>query len=154
MAWAKIKAVYPKKTKEMIASSSAEMLVRDQSVRNILGSTRTIDETDPLRFYKRLQRFIDSEEKTTSTEDKGPREMEFWPLIRVVKLYVKSPTLRSGVVLVDLPGVHDSNSARAAVADRYMQRKASPYDKLYHANSVQRTRMHWALDCCTNHTCS
>ena len=47
--------------------------------------------------------------------------MEFWPLIRVVRLYVKAEALRSGVVLCDLPGVQDSNQARAAVAENYMK---------------------------------
>lgn len=47
--------------------------------------------------------------------------MEFWPLIRVVRIYVKSPALATGAVIVDLPGVHDSNAARAAVAEGYMK---------------------------------
>ena len=51
--------------------------------------------------------------------------MEYWPLIEVVKIYVKSPVLESGAVLVDLPGVHDSNPARAAVARKYMRKCTS-----------------------------
>jgi hypothetical protein len=53
--------------------------------------------------------------------EKKPREMEFWPLIRVVRLYVKAAALATGAVIVDLPGVHDSNQARAAVAQNYMK---------------------------------
>lgn len=34
--------------------------------------------------------------------------MEFWPLIRVVRIYVKSPALATGAVIADLPGVHDA----------------------------------------------
>ena len=47
--------------------------------------------------------------------------MEFWPLIRVVRIYVKSRALATGAVIVDLPGVHDANAARAAVAEGYMK---------------------------------
>jgi hypothetical protein len=47
--------------------------------------------------------------------------MEFWPLIKVVKIYVKAPALSIGAVIVDLPGLHDSNAARAAVAQGYMK---------------------------------
>jgi hypothetical protein len=47
--------------------------------------------------------------------------MEYWPLIKVVKIYTRSPALSTGAVIVDLPGVHDSNAARAAVAQGYMK---------------------------------
>jgi hypothetical protein len=47
--------------------------------------------------------------------------MEFWPLIKVVRIYTKAECLSTGAVIVDLPGVHDSNAARAAVAQGYMK---------------------------------
>lgn len=47
--------------------------------------------------------------------------MEFWPLIKVVKIYTKAAALSTGAIIVDLPGVHDSNAARAAVAQNYMK---------------------------------
>ncbi|RMZ67743.1 tat pathway signal sequence [Pyrenophora seminiperda CCB06] len=45
----------------------------------------------------------------------------YWPLIKVVRIYTKSPALSTGAVIVDLPGVHDSNAARAAVAQGYLK---------------------------------
>ncbi|KAL8795726.1 MAG: hypothetical protein Q9195_001777 [Heterodermia aff. obscurata] len=128
IAFAKIKAVYPRKTKEEIAGSSIPKLL--QEVAHILGTTRDIKETNSATFYKRLQTFVDSKEKTTGIKekkDKGrpknkdKKEMEFWPLIRVVRIKVKSPALATGAVIVDLPGVHDANAARAAVAEGYMK---------------------------------
>ena len=88
IAYAKIKAVYPKKTKEDIAKTSIESLL--QEVAHILGNSKKIEETDSLRFYKRLQHFVDSKEKSTGDKEKDnkkkdKREMEFWPLIRVVR---------------------------------------------------------------------
>lgn len=68
---------------------------------------------------------MDSKEKSTgkkSKDDKQPRnQFEMWPLIKVVKIYTKAAALSTGAVVVDLPGVHDSNAARAAVAERYMK---------------------------------
>lgn len=123
IAYAKIKAVYPRKTKEDIANTTIATMLREVS--HILGSDRNIKETDPLLFYKRLQSFVDSKEKSTGKDDKDKkkerREMEFWPLIRVVRIYVKSRALATGAVIVDLPGVHDANAARAAVAEGYMK---------------------------------
>lgn len=140
IAYAKIKAVYPKKKKEDIARSSIPDLLKEVS--HVLGSSRDFEETDSLRFYQRLQHFVDSKEKSAGGKDKESRKeqktMELWPLIRVVKydgslnsvisrakifhrIYVKSPALSTGAVIVDLPGVHDSNAARAAVAENYMK---------------------------------
>ena len=122
LAYAKIKAVYPHKTKEDIANSSVQTMLREVS--HILGKTRGVEESDSLLFYKKLQSFVDSKEKITGKEKdkkKDRKEMEFWPLIRVVRIYVKSRALATGAVIVDLPGVHDANAARAAVAEGYMK---------------------------------
>ena len=87
IAYAKIKAVYPRKTKEDIANSSIATMLREVS--HVLGSSRSIKETDSLLFYKRLQHFVDSKEKSTSNKDqdkkKERKDIEFWPLIRVVR---------------------------------------------------------------------
>lgn len=95
------------------------------NVSRVLGTSKSISNSDSLKFYKDLQRYVDSKEKSTGAKgkdkEKKPREMEYWPLIRVVRLQVKAEALRSGVVLCDLPGVHDSNQARAAVAENYMK---------------------------------
>lgn len=45
--------------------------------------------------------------------------MEYWPLIEVVRIFCKAPVLDTGAVLVDLPGIQDSNAARAAISDKY-----------------------------------
>lgn len=123
IAYAKIKAVYPRKTKEDIANTTIATMLREVS--HVLGNSRNIKETDSLLFYKKLQSFVDSKEKATGKDDKDKkkerREMEFWPLIRVVRIYVKSRALATGAVIVDLPGVHDANAARAAVAEGYMK---------------------------------
>ncbi|KAL8800856.1 MAG: hypothetical protein Q9182_004876 [Xanthomendoza sp. 2 TL-2023] len=122
VAYAKIKAVYPQKTKDDISRSSIDRMLHEVS--HILGTRRNIKETDSLRFYKSLQSYVDSKEKSTGKDKDGKkqkREREFWPLIRVVRLYVKSPALATGAVIVDLPGVHDANAARAAVAEGYMK---------------------------------
>jgi len=38
------------------------------------------------------------------------------------RAYLQCKALSGGVVLVDLPGVHDANAARAAIADSYIQK--------------------------------
>ena len=89
IAYAKIKAVYPKKTKEDVSNSNITKMLQDVS--HLLGDTRKIKESDSLMFYKRLQYFVDSKEKVTGKKDKDkknePKEMESWPLIKVVRIF-------------------------------------------------------------------
>jgi hypothetical protein len=44
-----------------------------------------------------------------------------WPLIRKVVMHGPWPILATGAQLVDLPGVRDSNKARATVAEAYLK---------------------------------
>ncbi len=87
IAYAKIKAVYPQKSKETMANTSIEKLL--QEVSHVLGTSKNIEDTDSLRFYQRLQHYVDSKEKSTGDKEKDKkkerREMEYWPLIRVVR---------------------------------------------------------------------
>ncbi|EED18160.1 conserved hypothetical protein [Talaromyces stipitatus ATCC 10500] len=121
VAYAKIKAVYPKYTHEMLQKTTAEKLLKHPAVQDVLGGKRAIAESNPAEFYKHLQSYVDSKEKTTSAHEKNKSTIEYWPLIKVVRIYVKAAALSTGAVIVDLPGVHDSNAARARVAEGYMK---------------------------------
>ncbi|KAK2786573.1 hypothetical protein FQN52_007747 [Onygenales sp. PD_12] len=140
IAIAKVEAVYPG-VKDIMASSIEELMKHD-NVRNLLGKTTEFTEDDPSRFHTGLQEYVDSKNKARRKNTKGkggnsekdhreklslgskteePR-MEFWPLVRVVRLYTKAPALATGAVIVDLPGLQDSNAARGAVAARYIEK--------------------------------
>ncbi|KAL8795596.1 MAG: hypothetical protein Q9182_007517 [Xanthomendoza sp. 2 TL-2023] len=121
VAYAKIKAVYPNKTKDDISCASTDGMLQELS--HILGTHRNIEATDSCKFQKSLQSYIDSQEMSTEDKDstKQKHERELWPLIRVVRLYVKSPTLATGAVIVDLPGVYVANAVRSVVADGYIK---------------------------------
>ncbi|ORY18048.1 hypothetical protein BCR34DRAFT_474147 [Clohesyomyces aquaticus] len=126
VAWAKFHAVYPKVAKDMLGDCGVSGLMTEKSVQNVLGTTLKINKANPEPFYRELQKYVDSKEKSTGKDkDKENRKlihsMEYWPLIKVVKIYVRAPALSTGAVIVDLPGVHDSNQARAAVAAGYMK---------------------------------
>ncbi|KAK5950264.1 hypothetical protein OHC33_008733 [Knufia fluminis] len=126
IAWSKLKAVYPHMTKEDLARASVDQLIQHKNAR-VLGTVRDLDSKEAPSFYEQLQRFVDSKEESRritgrpANEQKAVQQVEYWPLIKVVRIYVRAPALQSGAVIVDLPGVHDSNQARAAVAQRYMK---------------------------------
>jgi hypothetical protein len=126
IAWAKFHSVYPNITRDSLGDCTVESLMSERSVLAALGTTKRINTQYPNSFYQQLQRYVDSKEKVTKKskdKDKPKKtfDMEYWPLIKVVRLYVKAPALSTGAVIVDLPGVHDSNAARAAVAQGYMK---------------------------------
>lgn len=115
VAYARIKAVYPKMTREMIAAAKPEALADAVAVRAVLGTVKKLRATSAASLHRQLQNYVDSKEKNTE------RHMEYWPLIKVVRIYTKAAALATGACLVDLPGVQDSNAARAAVAANYMK---------------------------------
>ncbi|KAI0103234.1 hypothetical protein GGR51DRAFT_525139 [Nemania sp. FL0031] len=124
IAYAKVKAVYPQKTREMLATAKPEDLAREPAVRAILGTTKKLQETEAKKLYHRMQHYVDSKEKDTGPVDHKKKvdvAMEYWPLIKVVRIFTKAHALSTGAVIVDLPGVQDSNAARAAVAANYMK---------------------------------
>lgn len=59
------------------------------------------------------------------TGSSGSDGRQKWPLVKRVVLKGPWPALRSGACVVDLPGVHDSNIARAKVAANYLPRCTS-----------------------------
>ncbi|KAH9904586.1 hypothetical protein F4778DRAFT_69364 [Xylariomycetidae sp. FL2044] len=122
IAYAKLKAVYPQKTRDMLAQASPESFADEPAVRTILGSVKKIEDRSAAAIYSRLQHYVDSKEKLGGTVDHRKKKgvsMEYWPLIKVVRIYTKADALSTGAVIVDLPGVQDSNAARSAVAMNY-----------------------------------
>lgn len=120
IAYAKIKSVYPSKSNRMIAESSPESLANEPAVSGVLGSVKKLSSSTAEELYHGMQRYVDSKEKENYRKKKDVA-MEYWPLIKVVRIYTKADALSTGAIIVDLPGVQDSNAARAAVAQQYMK---------------------------------
>ncbi|KAB8215397.1 hypothetical protein BDV33DRAFT_208397 [Aspergillus novoparasiticus] len=158
----KIKAVYPSLEVENITNTSVEKLLEDPNVLSLLGSTLIFEENNPRVFSRQLKSYIDSKGKRRGSKNASQRgsEIGLWPLIRVVRIYVKAKALSTGVVLVDLPGVFDSNAARVAVAEDYMKRCSAHWvvspinravdDKVAHDLLGQNFKMQMHMDCAFN----
>ncbi|PMD51050.1 uncharacterized protein K444DRAFT_543887 [Hyaloscypha bicolor E] len=48
------------------------------------------------------------------------QEPAIWPYVRKIKVFLKTPALSKGLVLVDFPGLRDLNSARQNITERYL----------------------------------
>lgn len=126
----KIKHVYKDiKTVEKLKSSKIDALLGHNLVRDILGSTKVLKMSNKANFTRALLEHIDSGDTSHSTT--------FWPLVKLVKVFVKAQMLEHGLVLVvsepypriyhllsafqDLPGIGDVSLARSSVAERYQK---------------------------------
>ena len=122
----KIRALYPGMEPEDVLRTSVEDLLNDDPVTQLLGTSVVIEEDDPKVFSKTMVSYLDSKGKRKLRDSLPVGELEqnhgLWPLIRVVRVYTKSEALSTGAILVDLPGVFDSNAARVAVAEESMKR--------------------------------
>lgn len=115
VAYAKVKAVYPELTHEMLVKSRPMQLARVEAVANVLGTKKEFGCTSASELHSLLSGYLDSKEK--GAKAKG---MAFWPIVRVVRIFTRADALSTNVCLVDLPGTLDSNAARSAVANKYM----------------------------------
>ncbi|XP_006822032.2 uncharacterized protein LOC102804676 [Saccoglossus kowalevskii] len=112
IAYSKVKAVYGKIAKY-------KELSKMKDVTNKLGTTEYISCLRPREFRRQIDRYIDSNDNDTKASRSGG---QFWPIVKQVK--VKIPhcdVCSSGAVLVDLPGIRDSNAARDNIAKEYLK---------------------------------
>ncbi|QSS64668.1 hypothetical protein I7I51_01738 [Histoplasma capsulatum] len=111
IARAKTTAVYPD-TPDILKSSIKELYKTKTRGKGMKGKSKTGGQ-------KGCNGGLRNAKESVGTS------MEFWPLIRIVRLYVKAPVLATGAAIVDLPGMQDANAARAAVASRYIEQCSS-----------------------------
>lgn len=112
----KIKWLYPDiQSVEDLDSTTAEELLDEPHVQKMLDSKKYVHATTESAFADNIKQYIES-----SKPKKGDKVViSLWPLVKVVRIYVKADILKSGIILVDLPGSHDTSAARVAVADNY-----------------------------------
>jgi hypothetical protein len=110
----KIRAVWGLDEEAVEGMRAQDLLQSNQHVLQLLGTTHTIFSEDAGRFAEQVKPYLDSSETVQG--------FKAWPLITEVRLYVKAPFLKHGVVLVDLPGLSDSVESRARVAEKFTQK--------------------------------
>ncbi|XP_042319361.1 nuclear GTPase SLIP-GC [Sceloporus undulatus] len=110
-AYCRVKAVYGR-------IEELEKLEQMQEVTQYLGTVKHLSAETATVFRSSIEKFIDSRTDNLR-EMKGG---EFWPIVKCVKIRVaNSEVLKTGAVLVDLPGTRDSNAARDEAAKEYLK---------------------------------
>jgi hypothetical protein len=107
----KIMAAYPKLKVSALCRMTPEEIFESQDISKILGKQKTLYSSDPKEFNKIIATYVDNTAKGAKSG-----AYYLWPLVSRVKIYCKSPVLKYGLVLVDLPGVGDTNKARCSLA--------------------------------------
>ncbi|XP_061468278.1 nuclear GTPase SLIP-GC [Rhineura floridana] len=110
-AYSRVKAVYGR-------VDELGKLEDMQEVTQHLGTVKHICAETATDFRTNIEKFIDSQTDSLR-EMKGG---EFWPIVKCVRIRVaKAEVLKTGAVLVDLPGIRDSNAARDGAAKEYLK---------------------------------
>eukprot|EP00040_Diaphanoeca_grandis_P035195 m.220660 g.220660 ORF g.220660 m.220660 type:complete len:926 (+) comp33324_c1_seq1:67-2844(+) len=100
--------------KPLMMKDLYKKLLAKKSVMDMLGKKINVEANDALTFRKKLEGFMDSANIVAGGQ--------LWPLVKEVKISSKKWTiLKTGCVLVDAPGVNDSNSSRDAVVRQYLK---------------------------------
>ncbi len=69
--------------------------------------SHVFESTDEKQFRETIKLFLDSDHS-------------YWPIVKRVRVRGPFPPLREGIVLVDLPGLNDPNSAREAATRKHL----------------------------------
>jgi len=118
----KILAIWGKTIHDLDGISTDNLLRADDPAMDFIRlKKQTIYGHDISDFSEKIQRYLDSSqsEMEVARPEGWAQKMSLWPLIKMVKLYVKADILKSGIVLVDLPGLSDVVGARAQLAKEY-----------------------------------
>jgi GTPase SAR1 family protein len=119
VAAAKIRTVYPDFDIDDLTAESTAGLMNDITVSELLVKKDVIEMATNKgeKFAEKIRKYIDSTPRLGARRHKAAH----WPLVKVLRIFTKSPVLRTGLVLADLPGSGDSNAARVMVAQSYME---------------------------------
>ncbi|KAI1429250.1 hypothetical protein F5Y12DRAFT_727371 [Xylaria sp. FL1777] len=110
---------------QAIGITDFKKLAGHSTVGTLLSTTKEIHRRTASELYDAIQIYVDSKKPSSTPfgeETNGGWRMELWPLVKVVRIYTKADVLSTGAVIVDLPGVQDSNAAREAVAGKYIEK--------------------------------
>ncbi|KAK0743019.1 hypothetical protein B0T18DRAFT_467953 [Schizothecium vesticola] len=118
----KILAIWGRTIYDLDGMSTDDLLRADDPAMDFIRlQKQTFYGHDMSDFSEKIQRYLDSSQSEMEVaRRKGwAQKMSLWPLIKMVKLYVKADILKSSIVLVDLPGLSDVVGARAQLAEEY-----------------------------------
>ncbi|KAH9214053.1 hypothetical protein DL95DRAFT_504805 [Leptodontidium sp. 2 PMI_412] len=119
-AFQKLKCVYPHvKSIPDLKAYKIKDLLEHPNVKDVLGKSKNIMDESREDFAAQIKPYIDS--STSKEVGSSGKAFAHWPLVKLVRLHVKSRILKDGIVLVDLPGSMDTNAARGAIADNYQK---------------------------------
>ena len=123
IAWAKINAVYPERSIEAIVLRDVDELIVEIS--HSLSRIHKYQEKTASGLHTVLTQYVasnaSSSRKNLGNMSSLTKTVAFWPLVREVRIWLKTPVLENGATIVDLPGVRDANSARGRVAAEYLR---------------------------------
>ncbi|KAK3603899.1 hypothetical protein CHS0354_042909 [Potamilus streckersoni] len=107
VSYCKVKAVYGKIDK-------FEVLAGINKVTSHLGQKHNVKCKQAHKFRIEVERYIETQEPQSGGQ--------FWPIVKRVQLRLPNcDVCKTGAVLVDLPGVRDSNAARDKIARDYLK---------------------------------
>jgi len=112
----KIKWLYPSlKNPDDLNKTSAKQLLSKPHVLKMLDSKKGLCAKTEAAFARDIKKYIES----TAPKEGDDVSVSLWPLVKVVRIFVKAEILKPGIILVDLPGSGDTSAARVAVAENY-----------------------------------
>jgi hypothetical protein len=91
-------------------------------VKLLLGRSKAVQASSDIAFRDLISPFLEAPKKQPKANGVLSRvQIALWPLVREIHIFCDAPVLRSGAVLIDLPGVSDNNAARDLTARKNLE---------------------------------
>ena len=125
------------KKKALLASQTFEAIFKEKipkhpTLLSSMGFDRSVDmmsdwASEVLPRFEGEESFSTIEQcssrlrELSSDSDESSTEQPRWPFIRKLRVHLNAYILSQGLIIADLPGLRDSNSARKAITERYVR---------------------------------
>ncbi|KAJ5703946.1 hypothetical protein N7493_011084 [Penicillium malachiteum] len=97
------------------------------------GGAQALDYSATANDVWECQKLLDLLTADLQVNDHPP----LWPFVKITRVYLRSPVLRTGLVLADLPRLRDMNFARFRATERYLKYKC---DEVFIVADISRVR--------------
>lgn len=96
-----------------------------ENVKHLLSRTEepittVIQKSNIKEFSKAVEPYITKSSMMNQCHD-DKKVQSWWPLVNKCSMYHKWEVLKDGIVLIDLPGLHDANFVRGRIAREYLE---------------------------------
>lgn len=123
-SYKKLMSVYPSLSKQQLADAPPKSLAKEPSLSSNFGETVHINETSSEEFTNVLHSLACCCRQSKQNSKTEQRE-RYWPLIKLIRIFVRTSVLEKGTTIIDLPCVDKCSPSSISMMEDYLENCAN-----------------------------